>query len=340
MEGTTEVVMGLVHNTHQREIHAPAEAVAGLLGTLGGAEDLLWPSPAWMPMRLDRPLGVGADGGHGPIRYRVSAYEPGRRIRFAFRPPTRFDGTHAFEVRPLGEDRALLRHTVTGRPRGLMRLLWPLAVRPLHDALIEDLFDNAERAVSARSPRPARWSPWVRVLRLRTRPVASACPVPEAARLAHDALDGVRPLDAVAVRARPGTGAGPQEWADAVFRDPPRWVLGLLLLREALVGLIGVERAGREAFDTVRSRPGEVLLGTDSGHLDFRASVLVDTDDGRETVTLTTVVRLHNRRGRLYWAVVRPLHPLVVRAMLGRAAHRLAHRAWTARLGTPVGHEG
>jgi hypothetical protein len=41
-------------------------------------------------------------------------------------------------------------------------------------------------------------------------------------------------------------------------------------------------------------------------------------------VVLTTVVRLHNRRGRAYWALVRPIHPLIVRAMLARAARKLS----------------
>jgi hypothetical protein len=62
------------------------------------------------------------------------------------------------------------------------------------------------------------------------------------------------------------------------------------------------------------------LLGTDDDHLDFRASVLVEA----ETVTLTTIVRIHNRRGRLYMALVWPMHPLVVKSMLYRALRRLA----------------
>jgi hypothetical protein len=44
----------------------------------------------------------------------------------------------------------------------------------------------------------------------------------------------------------------------------------------------------------------------------------------RRRVVLSTVVRVHNRRGRLYSAVVRRIHPLVVRSMLARAAQRVA----------------
>jgi hypothetical protein len=46
-----------------------------------------------------------------------------------------------------------------------MRFGWPLAVRWLHDALIEDALDRAETATAARPVPARRWSPWVRLLR-------------------------------------------------------------------------------------------------------------------------------------------------------------------------------
>ena len=42
-------------------------------------------------------------------------------------------------------------------------------------------------------------------------------------------------------------------------------------------------------------------------------------------VTLSTVVQVHNGRGRAYSALVRLVHPIIVRALLGRAARNL-HR--------------
>jgi hypothetical protein len=66
-----------------------------------------------------------------------------------------------------------------------------------------------------------------------------------------------------------------------------------------------------------------VLLGIDQSHLGFRASVLLES----RRVVLSTVVRVHNRRGRAYSAVVRRLHPLVVRTMLARAARTVAPQA-------------
>jgi hypothetical protein len=42
---------------------------------------------------------------------------------------------------------------------------WSTVVRPLHDALIEDALDNAERETTGTVAEPAGWSWWVRTLR-------------------------------------------------------------------------------------------------------------------------------------------------------------------------------
>ncbi len=163
---------------------------------------------------------------------------------------------------------------------------------------------------------------------------ARATAVPVTPLLAT-ALPRVDWADAHAVRVPPGAPTDPQVWADAIFRDAPRWVVKLLGLRDAVVGLVGIARGGHSSFGTVCSTPDEVLLGTDERHLDFRASVLREPD----RVVLSTVVCLHNRRGRLYFALVRRVHPTIVRAMLTRAARRLSgssnpRRPGPARMGT------
>ena len=81
-------------------------------------------------------------------------------------------------------------------------------------------------------------------------------------------------------------------------------------MRELLVRAVGIERGGRHVFKTVSRTDNEVLLGVDQAHLGFRASVLVEVD----RVVVSTLVELRNRRGRAYFAIVRRLHPMVVRA--------------------------
>jgi hypothetical protein len=115
-------------------------------------------------MRFDRPLEVGARGGHGPIRYRIETYEPGRAVRFRFEGPTGFEGTHGFSVEETG-DETNLRHSLAMEARGWARLSWPLVFRPLHDALMEDALTKAERRTGSADPEVVPWSRYVRFLR-------------------------------------------------------------------------------------------------------------------------------------------------------------------------------
>ena len=153
-----------VGNVHERCFTVPSAQVGGLLDALASADDRLWPSTHWPRIRLDRPLQVGAAGVHGPIRYVVDAYEPGRSVRFRLQEPRGFDGFHGFEVIATGAQRTTLRHVLDMTPRGPALLTWPFVFRPLHDALVEDCLDNAARAVGETpASRPWPWS--VRMLR-------------------------------------------------------------------------------------------------------------------------------------------------------------------------------
>jgi hypothetical protein len=58
-----------------------------------------------------------------------------------------------------------LRRLLVMRLHGLARLTWPLAIRWLHDAAIEDSLDHAERAFATTIHKSARWSGVVRLLR-------------------------------------------------------------------------------------------------------------------------------------------------------------------------------
>ncbi|WP_406865025.1 SRPBCC family protein [Streptomyces sp. HUAS MG47] len=149
-----------VHNVHERLLPmGPKEAGALLDSLSAGPADRLWPHDTWPPMEFDRPMSPGAKGGHGPVRYAVAAYVPGTWIRFTFTGPRGFHGFHEYAVLPVDEERTVLRHTLSMRVSGAARLTWPLAYRWLHDALLEDSLDLAERPA-----RPARWSPYVRLL--------------------------------------------------------------------------------------------------------------------------------------------------------------------------------
>jgi len=149
-------VSSVVVNVHERVIPASADAVGKMIDTLGSPRDQIWPHERWPALKLDRPLQVGAAGGHGPIRYRVESYEPGRRVRFRFLSPEGFVGTHGFDVEDAGEGASKLRHVIEMQTVGRAVLNWFLIIRPLHDALLEDALDKVEGAFRGVGP-PRAW---------------------------------------------------------------------------------------------------------------------------------------------------------------------------------------
>lgn len=153
-----------VLNIHERGLDAGVETVGTLIDALASDRDRLWPKAVWPALRLDRPLCVGAAGGHGPISYLVEDYQPGRMVKFRFTGPRGFIGHHWLEVLPGAGQGTLLRHTIQMRTAGMALLSWPLVVKPLHDALLEDALALAQASLGA-TPVVRPWSCWVRVLR-------------------------------------------------------------------------------------------------------------------------------------------------------------------------------
>lgn len=155
----------MISNVHQRLLSASMDEVGALLDAVAEPNNALWPAPPWPPIVLDRPLGVGANGGHGPIRYTCVSYQPGRRVEFEFRLPTPVRGGHALELIEHPEG-VLLQHTLIGEPIGVAGwLAWTVVFRAMHDVVLEQLMDRAETALGRPSRRPAQWTPHVRLLR-------------------------------------------------------------------------------------------------------------------------------------------------------------------------------
>lgn len=133
--------------------------------------------------------------------------------------------------------------------------------------------------------------------------------------------------------AAPATAAGV---AYALLGQAPAWVRYLLRLRDALVHPLGLRtfpaQSGRP--DPTALRPGdrfgpfrvfsvgagEVLLGQDDWHLNFRVAVRRLPD----AAVVTTVVHCRHWLGRLYFALIRPFHRRIVPAMLRYGRRHLA----------------
>jgi dihydrolipoamide dehydrogenase len=116
--------------------------------------------------------------------------------------------------------------------------------------------------------------------------------------------------------------------ARRAFEKMPRWIGGLMTLRNLLVrpfGLKGEPEAASQGsgrvgiFPIIRNSPEQCILGLDDRHLDFR--IVVETEslpDSRTAVRMMTLVKRHNLHGRLYLAVIMPFHKLIVKTALSR----------------------
>ena len=122
----------------------------------------------------------------------------------------------------------------------------------------------------------------------------------------------------------------------AFFHAPPAWVGKLAQLRDRVVSVFGIRPSAGDPRHiappyAVGQRVGffrilalgehEVLLGDDDIHLDFRTRLAVEPSaEGRDLVISTNVIT-KNWLGRAYFAVVKPIHlvivPSVARRMVG-----------------------
>ena len=134
-----------VKNVHERTVQTSAAQASELFESLGTRKDRLWPKDRWPAMRLDAPKEERGRGGHGPVRYQVLEHRPGERTTFVFenaRLSRGIEGVHYFELEQKDASTFTARHVIDAELHWPAVLLWPLFIRPLHDALVEDALDN------------------------------------------------------------------------------------------------------------------------------------------------------------------------------------------------------
>ncbi len=151
-------------NIHRRKINQPKVEVVNILRTLSTEDDLIWPKKHWPRIKFNDGMQVGAAGGHGPIRYSIEKCNLEGLVLFRFSKPLGFNGIHKFEIEAVDEYETMVTHTIDIHTEGKGTLQWLFAVKPLHNALIEDLLDNIENHFSE-TKKSTQWSPWVKLLR-------------------------------------------------------------------------------------------------------------------------------------------------------------------------------
>ncbi|MFS8049488.1 DUF2867 domain-containing protein [Rhizobium sp. BR 314] len=143
-------------------------------------------------------------------------------------------------------------------------------------------------------------------------------------------------LDAYAVRLPAGVDYDLEVLARAGFERQAWWVRALTRVRDAIMAPVGVKSSRAVGFAAAARGPvigffpllsknaGELVMGEDDRHLDFRLAILLraDTAGGRELVVVT-VVHCHNWLGRMYLAVIAPFHRVIAPASLEQAARAI-----------------
>ena len=144
-------------------------------------------------------------------------------------------------------------------------------------------------------------------------------------------------VDAYEIRLPPGTSADPEALARFVMSQQAPWMAGLMRVRDALVAGFGLKTsrmlidppdasATRRIgiFRIFETHANEIVLGEDDKHLDFRLSLMRQSQGSalgdEATLTLSTTVHCHNALGRGYILLIAPFHRRIVQAMLRRAA--------------------
>jgi len=140
-------------------------------------------------------------------------------------------------------------------------------------------------------------------------------------------------LDAFAIHLPTGANDDLEVLARVLFERQAGWIRALTWVRDAVMATVGVKSsraigaaAAARGLQVIGYLPllsksvGELVMGGDDRHLDFRVAVLLRTGaaGGRELIVVT-VVHCHNRLGRTYLAVIAPFHRTILRANLERA---------------------
>ncbi len=124
--------------------------------------------------------------------------------------------------------------------------------------------------------------------------------------------------------------------ARAGFEQQAWWIRALTRVRDIVMAAVGVKSSSAVGIAAAAQGPvigffpllsksaGELVMGADDKHLDFRLAIQQRTgaDGGRELV-MVTVVHCHNWLGRTYLAVITPFHRVIARASLEQAASRV-----------------
>ena len=162
------------------------------------------------------------------------------------------------------------------------------------------------------------------------------CDVPSSSMLDHDLIERCYFHDSYRAPLN-RTDLGMTDIFFAVFGHKPLWIKGMLVARNAVAGLAGLEvptvaeimnpefkrvyRVGEKIgpWPIFFIGENEIVTGRDNKHIDFRLSVLKAADGDATDVVVSTICTVHNLFGKIYLFFVVPFHRRGVRLLMSRA---------------------
>jgi hypothetical protein len=100
----------------------------------------------------------------------------------------------------------------------------------------------------------------------------------------------------------------------------PKWINGLMILRHWMVKPFGLktekETNPNKIFPIIAQNENEIIMGINDRHLNFRVSVLTDSE--KSYIFTTTLVHYNNGWGKVYFLLVRPFHKIIVCSQMRR----------------------
>ncbi|WP_430409930.1 DUF2867 domain-containing protein [Kordia sp.] len=125
-----------------------------------------------------------------------------------------------------------------------------------------------------------------------------------------------------------------EEITNQIFNTAPKWVEFLFKMRNSIVKFFGLKtgipddysedfKVGGyvKFFKIYTITDNEVILGANDSHLNFRA-IVHNTNTPMYNIKVTTLVEYNNVKGKIYMAIVKPFHRLVVKRMVEQAFYQ------------------
>ena len=123
----------------------------------------------------------------------------------------------------------------------------------------------------------------------------------------------------------------------ALFGHTPLWMKLLLIVRNMVAGLFGLQvstvgeimkpevRCAYSVGEKIGPWPiffigdNEIVAGRNNKHMDFRLSVLKAIDGDAMSVVVSTICTVHNVFGKIYLLFIVPFHRMGVRSLISNA---------------------